>query len=277
MDIARSLAPAVDRLVISVYLTTRERHGLHVWDRAQAVGLDSIFLLNDVAEFLLEGRLTEEWAIRRFRYMDAADVMGGLDSLRSGGQIVLADDGYRAVPRLAGFLEWLLASRAEAAAHQWSSVTADVEELEGLLAPVLAGLDTEEFPLAASHRLLSDPEEPELRLHQHLTTLRFVRADAHGDAWSAAGLTAADAMALNALWKGGALPPNASADGLPAGGWATPDPWRITAAGVALRDQIEVETDRRNNTAYRLLDDAQSARLVELLQGLPGAAAAGAG
>ena len=277
MDIARSLAPEVDRLVISVYLTTRERHGLDVWDRAQAVGLDSIFLLNDVAEFLLDGRLTEEWAIRRFRYMDEADVIGGLDSLRSGGQIVLVDDGYRAVPRLAGFLEWLLASRAEAAAHQWSGDTADVAELEVLIAPVLAGLSADHFPLAADHRLLPDPTEPELRLHQHLTTLRFVRADAHGDAWSAAGLTAGDALALNALWKGGALPPNASAAGLPIGGWATPDPWQITPAGVALRDGIEVETDRLNNAAFDPLDQEQAERLVELLRGLPGANAAATG
>ncbi len=277
MDIARSLAPEVDRLVISVYLTTRERHGLDVWDRAQAVGLDSIFLLNDVAEFLLDGRLTEEWAIRRFRYMDAADVIGGLDSLRSGGQIVLADDGYQAVPRLAEFLEWLLASRAEAAAHQWSGTTSEIEELAVLMAPVLAGLAADDFPLAVDHRLLPDPTEPELRLHQHLTTLRFVRADAHGEAWSNAGLTAADALALNALWKGGELPPTASASGLPAGGWATPDPWRITTAGVALRDGIEVETDRRNNVAFESLDRAAAERLVELLRGLPGGSNAAAG
>ena len=270
MNIARSLAPEVDRLVISVYLTTRERHGMDVWDRAQAVGLDSIFLLNDVAEFLLDGRLTEEWAIRRFRYMDVADVTEGLDSLRSSGHIVLADDGYRAVPKLAGFLEWLLEGRAEAAAHQWSGVTSDVAELEGLMAPVLASLTPDEFPLGVGHALLPDPAEPELRLHQHLTTLRFVRADAHGDAWAAAGLTATDALALNALWKGGALPLNASAAGLPAGGWATPDPWQITAAGVALRDGIEVETDRRNNVAFASLGEAQATRLVELLQGLPG-------
>ena len=277
MDIARSLAPEIDRLVISVYLTTRERHGLDVWDRAQAVGLDSIFLLNDVAEFLLAGRLTEEWAMRRFRYMDTADVMGGLDSLRTGGQIVLADDGYRAVPRLAEFLEWLLASRAESAAHQWSNVTSDVEELEGLIAPVLATLAPEEFPLAAGHQLLPDPAEPELRLHQHLTTLRFVRADAHGYAWAAPGLTAGDAVALNALWRGGALPPNASATGLAAGGWAAADPWRITEAGVILRDVIEVETDRLNNAAFEILDQATAARLVELLRRLPGEVAVSTG
>jgi hypothetical protein len=270
MDIARPVAPEVDRLVISVHLTTRERHGMNVWDRAQAVGLDSIFLLTDVAEFLLDGRLSEEWALRRFRYMDVADVKGGLDSLRDGGHIVLADDGYRAVPRLAEFLEWLLASRAEAAAHQWSDATAQVAELEGLMAPVLAALPAEVFPLATGHRLLPDPASPELRLHQHLTTLRYVRADAHGDAWAAAGLTAQDAMALNALWKGGALPPHASAAGLPAGGWATPDPWRITSDGVALRDGIEVETDRRNNAAFEPLEREQAMRLVELLQSLPG-------
>jgi hypothetical protein len=270
MDIARSLAPEIDRLVISVYLTTRERHGLDVWDRAQAVGLDSIFLLNDVAEFLLDGRLTEEWAIRRFRYMDAADVIGGMDSLRRGGQIVFADDGYRAVPRLAEFLEWLLASRAEAAAHQWSDVTSDVEELEELMAPVLASLAPDEFPLAAGHQLLPDPTEPELRLHQHLTTLRFVRADAHGHAWAAPGLTAGDAVALNALWRGGALPQNASATRLVAGGWAAADPWRITEAGVILRDVIEVETDRLNNAAFEVLDQAAATRLAELLQRLPG-------
>lgn len=270
MDSARATAAEIDRLVISVHLTARDRHGYEVWDQATAAGLESIFLLNDVAEFLLSGRLTEPWLLRRFRYMEEADVAEGLDALRDGGHIVMADDGYQAVPRLAGFLDWLLAMRAEAAAELWST-PADVADLDGAVTAVVATFPSEGFPLAADHRSLPDPHQPALRLHHHLTTLRYCRADAHGDAWAAEGMTASQAAALTTLWKGGSLAGDDGA-GLAEAGWAMPDPWRITPAGVEIRDRIEVETDQRNNRAFASLSPDEVMRLVELMARLPGGA-----
>lgn len=142
-------------------------------------------------------------------------------------------------------------------------------------------VDVTHRPLAAANLDLPWPQEPHLALWQAYTVLREHRGDGHLTALQAAGLDACEALVSFA--SVGAAPVanfagrgwsqeewDAARERLAGRGLIEAD-GSATAAGRALRDQVERHTDELAARPWRVLGEAGAARLAELNRPLLGA------
>ncbi|MPY56700.1 SCO6745 family protein [Streptomyces spongiae] len=135
-------------------------------------------------------------------------------------------------------------------------------------------------PLYAAHADLPVPDEPHLALWHGATLLREHRGDGHLAVLLDAGLDPVEALVSHTATGKGMAPKWA----LRTRGWARHD-WdtavarlrergvldsegELTEAGVALRQEIETETDRLDRAPYEHLGAAGVERLTELAGGL---------
>ena len=142
-------------------------------------------------------------------------------------------------------------SGAEVAAELWDTD----------LAPVLPGagdaLGAATGSLVAALRLLPEPTAPAHRLHHLLTGLRYARLEAHVAAWTDAGLTAAEIVALDAALRRsepGASVSVSAPDELVTRGWLTID-GAATTLGRQARAAIETKTDSRCAAMFDAVTD----------------------
>ncbi len=187
-------------------------------------------------------------------------------------QRALPDVWTRADPRTA-LLARLDGARASLAALLGDGT--DVAEAADLLRAAADGLPTVGRPLGAANAALPWPDDPLGVLWQAATTLREHRGDGHVAALLVAGLEGAQTP----VWR-------ASLDGAraalqPARGW-TDEEWddattrlrdrgwlgadgAATAAGRAVRDQVEETTDRLAAEPWQRLGPTRTARLRTVL------------
>ena len=132
-------------------------------------------------------------------------------------------------------------------------------------------------PLAAAHAGLAPADDPLLRLWQHTAVLREHRGDGHTAALVVAGL---DGCAANVLAEAaGVVPPGvqqrsrgwsdddwAAAHGELTARGVLDDSGGITAAGRALRGEVEATTDRLAAGPVAALGDAGVDQLLGLLR-----------
>jgi hypothetical protein len=179
-----------------------------------------------------------------------------------------------------------------AAAGVVSVQDASVAELWAVAEAPLATVEEIAVPLVRRGRQIAAPASPSTfeifarvpdrptpagRVLRAITAMRYWRADAHRAALDAAGLVARDAHALNRLWDShrgvsrvGQGFPEPGAKGvaaleaaqLAAGG-------AITPLGIELREQVELDTDRRTAPLYMGLDASSRDRLRSALFALP--------
>jgi hypothetical protein len=124
--------------------------------------------------------------------------------------------------------------------------------------------------VAATHRTLPAPEDPYLRLHSRLVTLRYVRQHDHVEAWSAHGLTAAAAVAMTALWQGEDVDASAGLTELVSRDLASEDPPALNDAGRRMRAEIETDTNERAQAIFSALGEDETAEFLAVLRRLPG-------
>ncbi|MEU6195778.1 hypothetical protein [Streptomyces sp. NPDC047061] len=141
-------------------------------------------------------------------------------------------------------------------------------------------------PLYAAHADLPVPQEPHLAYWYASTLLREHRGDGHLAALLAAGLDGLEAVVTHTATGKGMTPKWVFATR----GWSQDD-WdaavarlrerglldaegELTGAGVALRAEIETETDRLDRAPYEHLGSAGVTRLTELAAGFARAAVA---
>jgi hypothetical protein len=144
-------------------------------------------------------------------------------------------------------------------------------------------------PLYSAHADLPVPEEPHLAYWHAATLLREHRGDGHLTALLAAGLEGLEALVTHTATGKGMTPKWV----FTTRGWNQEDwdaagarlrerglldgPGELTEQGVALREEIELETDRLDRAPYEHLGAEGVARLTELGRVFAGAAlAAGA-
>ncbi len=147
----------------------------------------------------------------------------------------------------------------------------------GELVAVVSGVDTAGRPLAAANQAVEPPDEPWARLWRVLTVLREHRGDAHVAALVAADLGLVETEVLTAAWAGDRVDVPmlrktrriddtawaAAAAALADRGLLSGD-GQLTAAGRALRSEVEDATDRAAAAPYRELGPAGTRRLWEL-------------
>jgi hypothetical protein len=174
----------------------------------------------------------------------------------------------------------LWAARDEAVAEGLASFAPDIVEPLVELGPDLWAV-VEQLPLIGrtffgAHLAMPRPDDDLLSGWHAVNCLREWRGDTHWALVVAAGLTHPEASILHNAWLGyerdwlarsrGATPEEIEAgwDALAARGLVADG--EITPAGVALRQQIEDDTDRLTVRPWQLLGEARSLEFAERLE-----------
>ena len=153
--------------------------------------------------------------------------------------------------------------------------SAELGELAGLAREATEALAPEGRPLYAAHAGLDWPDEPHLVLWHAATLLREYRGDGHLAALLRAGLSGIEAIITHTATGRGFTTEsakkirgwsdeqwNAATQDLVARGLMDVD--GLTAAGVAVRQGVEADTDRMDTAAWRHLGQDRTGRLIEL-------------
>jgi len=177
--------------------------------------------------------------------------------------------------------EAVVAARFEAARASLTRLLGDaadgpeVAELAGLLREACSVLTPEARPLYAGHADLPWPDEPVLQLWHGATLLREHRGDGHLAVLLRSGLSGLEALVTHTETGRGFTVQGAKATR----GWSDEE-WdaavasltaqglledgRLTQQGVALRAELEVETDELAAAPWEHLGAERTARVVEL-------------
>ena len=156
-------------------------------------------------------------------------------------------------------------------------LTADqIVEARSLLDPVVADADYAGRPLAAANVSVALPTDPLLALWQQITVVREWRGDAHFMVLANNGLGPCECNVLHTAT--GRLPEGiiratrewsdeewaAAIERLAALGWLSAD-GTVTDAGIAAREQIEVETDEHCTALWSPIGNGGTRRLASLI------------
>ncbi len=259
------IAPQIDRLVLGINRQVGPRHGRVLDAIVTELGLDSLKLIPHFADFLLAGPLPLRIAEARLPYAAPQTVRDRFEGFVELGLVIESADAFEATARFRPLLVALVAAREDVVDRTWTTVP--VETIEGLIAGVIGAIP-ESYPVAVAHRGLTPSSWPAARLFDRLVTLRYVRQQDHVEAWRQAGLTAGEMTVLTPLWLQEMTPdePDAFARletrGLVAAG-------ELTGMGRSVRDQIEIDTNRRAASTWSVLEGDDRDRLIELLSQMP--------
>ena len=258
------IAPQVDRLVWTVNGLTGQSGSHRPAFDAAGIGHVDFSSLGNLVPVLQAGPLPESTFLLRYRYRDPSLVREMIADLVRAGCLDGDPGGYTATARLHPVMAAVRAGAAATAAGLWADHGGAVDVLSGLVRRVLD--DAPAGELFAAYRHVPEPEEPPARLHQRLAILRLVRNEAHALAWASRGLAAADMVMLTALWN--------SDDALPGQVWSGPEGLvsneGLTDRGEALREEIEADTNVRNEPAFASLSPNERAEFLGAVTLLPG-------
>lgn len=262
---ARAVAPHVDRLAIAVHKHVRPAGRALV----QEFGLRHPGVLVDARATLLAGPIALDDLAAIERYVPRDELAAALEEHVGQGLLtheVGTGGRYVATPRGRDFLRRLTAAQGETITALWAARAAALPVLVATATRAAdhaaAILPRAAYPAFHGQDAAPDPAgaTPAHLLLTRLTTLRYLRADAHAAAWRSRGLDAAQGAVFTALWRARTPLTTDEARGLVSNGDAADrvletlhergltaqeaGGWRISAAGRALRDAIERDTDR---------------------------------
>lgn len=193
---AALVAPAVTR----VFVAGMRAGGAQGRELVAAYGGPAVGYLIDLRNPLAAGRtVTVDDLAVVYRYTDPEQVRG---TIRGGVEhgLLAPPDGGTITPTRRGraFLSDLFELQARVLDERWGPHAGPVDRLNGLLGRVLGEAAATAGPAWA---VQAPPYEPDgtpapVLLLNRLSTLRYHRADAHAAAWLAAGLTAAEMVAM---------------------------------------------------------------------------------
>jgi len=262
---AAEVAPEIDRLVLGV---NEAVDNTGVFEAAGDRVVDWL-VLSQLGDFLLAGVLTTTIVTARTPYRPREVVRARIHELLEQGLIEHHGPALAATDELRPLIEATRDARADAAATTWRGHEEDVEQASRT-AQELAALASDDHVVAAAHRALPAPDDPYLRLHTRLVTLRYVRQHDHVAAWQSPGLTAPEIIVMTALWNGDDVAPDEGLAQLVARGLATDDPPALTDAGRSMRAGIEADTNERTQAIFTGLGEDETAEFLAVLRRLPG-------
>ncbi len=262
---AAEVAPEADRLVLAVNDAVDDA-------RLADVAGDRVvdwMVLSQFGDFLAAGVLTQQIAVSRSPYRPREVVRSRLHQLVGEGLVEHRGKELAATEELRPLIGAVMDARADAAATMWRGHEGDVEQA-WRTAEALGALASDDHTVAAAHRDLPAPEDPFLRLHTRLVTLRYVRQHDHAAAWLAHGLTAPEIVVMTGLWSDEGATSGEALSSLVARGLATEDPPALTDAGRRMRAEIEADTNERSQVAFDALGEDETAEFLTVLRRLPG-------
>jgi hypothetical protein len=234
---AGHVAPAVTRVFARGMAYAREHGGRELVQRyggSAAVGA----LIEFRTSLAWPGRVVEPAQFAAvMRYRDLAEADRSIEGHVAHGTLErVAGGGFRATEAGHRFLAELYDQQAGATAELWRDEPDRVGRLNGVLDRLLAAAAGGDALAAMAPAFEPDHAAPGLLLLNRLSSLRYHRADAHAAAWAAAGLTAAEIVALR---------------------------------GPA-RDRVKAETDRLAGAPYAVLSPEERITMLANLAALPG-------
>ncbi len=259
------MAPEIDRLVLGVNQAVDDTR---LYEAAGDRVVDWISL-SQIGDFMVAGVLTDEIATLRARYRPRDVVLGRLHELEQQGLVERHGLALAATEELRPLIETLMDARADAAATLWRGHEDDVYQASRT-AQELGALASDDHVVAAVHRTLPAPEDPFLRLHSRLVTLRYLRQHDHAEAWLAHGLTASEIGVMTGLWNGEDVVSGEALAQLVARGLASDDSPALTDAGQRMRSEIEADTNERSQVMFSALGENETAEFLAVLRRLPG-------
>jgi hypothetical protein len=153
--------------------------------------------------------------------------------------------------------------------------SAEMTTMAGLVREAASGCGVEGRPLYAGHADLDWPDAPHLVMWHALSLLREYRGDGHICALVASGLSGIEALVSHVATGQGFTPEfarrsrgwnqdewDAASGGLADRGLL--DGGALTSAGLALREQIEHETDRMAAPPWQHLGDERTEEVVRI-------------
>ncbi|MGH3681657.1 MAG: hypothetical protein ACRDT2_15605 [Natronosporangium sp.] len=193
---AELVAPAVSRTFIAGIRAA----GADGRELVASYGGPAVGYLMDLRNPLAAGRrLTPADLAAVYRYRDPADIDETVRGSVEGGLLAEAPDGsLTPTDRGQEFLRELFALHGRVLTERWRPHAGPVDRLNATLARVLAAAADTGGPAWAVRAPPYEPPgtPPGVLLLNRLSTLRYHRADAHAAAWQAAGLTAAQMVAM---------------------------------------------------------------------------------
>lgn len=272
---ARDIAPHIDRLAIAVH-----RHGRPAgMALMREFGLPNAGILVDARPMLLAGPITLDDLAAAERFASRESLAVALEEhVRQG--LLERDDAdstpaYSSTSHGRDLLLRLTELQGQTITALWAVHAALLPALASFATYVVdyaaATLSLDRYPAFRTQHAAPAPlgATPAHLLLTRLTTLRYLRADAHALALAAHSLDSAQAHALARLWR--ATEPLRLADIFQNGdpeikraalqnlrdrGLANTDgeEWRISAAGRTRRDAIEEQTNRLAAPPFAALD-----------------------
>lgn len=265
---SQHLAKEVDRIVLDLGRITVSRRGPDALEAGRDVGLHDLAMLPPIADFLTGPGISRDMAKLRFRYAPAAAIDARFDGLIAEGLVDERSGVWRASDRLRPVLAVVLEAVVEVSGGLWAGHEETVARASAMAQRVIDATD-DTHTVAVAHRELADPEAAGPRLDKRLRTLRYIRQHDHAEAWLQRDVTAAEMVILTALWLGNDVPAadESAIARLTDRGWVDADRG-LTPAGKAARDDIEAETNERNDVDFAVLG-ADADELLAVLQRLP--------
>lgn len=263
LTIAATLAPEIDRTVLSVGTNAGTRHRDRFISAASHLTPPARALLPRTADFLLEGPVPRSFLSTRIPYTAYDSVEAGIDELIDQGDLSVDGESVIASASIIPALQIVVAGRAELARELWSPTSGVVDQLNDLTASVRDVVPPEAV-VAHRHARLVESGDDWFRLYERLTTIRYLRADAHRGAWLAERLDGPTMVHLTTAWHG---EEPADTTGLSGRGW-----WNggLTESGREVRDRIEAATNTQNDLWLSPLGESTLTTLIELLGQLMG-------
>ncbi|MGH3473515.1 MAG: helix-turn-helix domain-containing protein, partial [Aeromicrobium sp.] len=229
---AAEVAPEIDRLVLAVNNSVDNAR------LSEAAGDRVVdwMVLNQFGDFLAAGVLTPQIAPSRSPYRPREVVRARLHELVEQGLVEHRGQALAAAGELLPLIGAFMDARADAAATLWRDHDDDVDQASQT-AQELGALASDDHIVAVAHRAIPEPEDPYLRLHSRLVTLRYVRQHDHVAAWQSHGLTSPEIIVMTSLWNDEDVAPGEGLDQLVAKGLASDDPSALTDAGRRMREE----------------------------------------
>lgn len=264
MSVIPDLAVEIDRTVLAVGTRGGTRHRDTYVALTEDITDVARRVLPRIAYFLLDGPVPRQFVSERIPYTPYDEIHGALDDLVSSGHLVAVGDtdvapGEAILPALRTVVD----GRVEMAQELWSGVPDVADEVAEIAGQIRSAVP-EEALLAHRHAAIDEPKDFWHRIYERLTTVRYVRADAHRLAWRSFGCDGPLMVQLTTAWNG-EVP--AKVDLLEAGGW-----WdgALTAEARDVRDRVEARTNELNAEFLSGVDPSVPEALRDALGGLPG-------
>ncbi len=259
------IGPAVDNLVFAIAPAVSDTDRQRLAEAVRAAGGDDPRRIIAFAEFLQTG-LDPQVAELRMPYDPDGAVREWLESLTESGVARTENGRIIANDRLRVAIDAVITAQTNATRSLWGDRLREVELAIDLMGQV-ATATSPDHTVAGAHRSLADPDDPCLLMSRRLVTMRYIRQHDHRMAWTDAGCTKRQILALTELWHGGVVDDDDAMTELVDRGLATPG-GALTDEGTELREQIEKDTNARNALNFTILGDSGTARLATVLEGL---------